>query len=191
MVHISTDYVFDGTNPPYFSDSEPNPLNAYGVSKYESELAVREVGGDFCILRVPILYGRVETLDESPIGVIAEQVISGEKNAFDHWARRYPTNTSDVGFVLRRMIEHKISNPQFGGIVHFSGDKAFSKFEMAKVICDVLGKPDDKISPQSSPAGGAPRPRDAHLDCSVLEGLGIVRRTKFKDGVLEMIAGTD
>jgi dTDP-4-dehydrorhamnose reductase len=187
MVHISTDYVFDGASPPYFPDSRPNPLNAYGVSKLQSELAVQEVGGDSCILRVPILYGRVETLDESPIGVIAEQVISGKQMAFDHWATRYPTNTADVGFVLTRMIEHKINNPTFRGIVHFSGDEPFTKFEMAKVICDVLGIPKENISPQSTPAAGAPRPRNAHLDCSLLEGLGLIRRTKFKDGVREMM----
>jgi len=187
MVHISTDYVFDGANPPYFPDSEPNPLNGYGVSKFESELAVQEVGGDFCILRVPILYGQVETLAESPIGVIAEHVMAGEKKVFDHWATRYPTNTGDVAFVLRRMIEHKIRNSPFGGICHFSGDEPFTKFEMAKVICDVLDIPEEKISPQSGPPGGAVRPKDAHLDCAVLEGLGIVRRTKFKDGVREMI----
>ena len=187
MVHISTDYVFDGSNPPYYPDSVPHPLNAYGVSKYKSELAVQEVGGDFCILRVPILYGAIESLDESPVSVIAGQLMAGDELVFDDWARRYPTNTSDVGFVLRQMIKHKGNNAGFGGICHWSGDEAFTKYEMAGVICDVLGIGRDKITGQSSPAGGAVRPKDAQLDCGVLESLGIGRQRSFKDGVAEMI----
>jgi len=187
MVHISTDYIFDGTSAPYFPDSDPNPLNGYGVSKYESELAVQEVTGDYCILRVPILYGQVEDLEESPISVITGQIISGETLQFDDWAIRYPTSTGDVALVLKQILNHKIVNPDFGGICHWSGDEAFTKYGMAKVICDLLGISLDKISGLISPAGGASRPKDAHLDCGLLESLGIGHRTAFKDGVSKMI----
>ena len=43
MIHISTDYVFDGKNPPYQHDSEPNPLNDYGISKLDGEKVVLDV----------------------------------------------------------------------------------------------------------------------------------------------------
>jgi dTDP-4-dehydrorhamnose reductase len=187
MIHISTDYVFDGSGAPYYPDSAPNPLNAYGLSKLASERVVPEVCGDYCILRVPILYGQVESLDESPISVIAGQLMSGEGLEFDHWATRYPTHTSDVGFVLRQMIEHKTANAGFGGICHWSGDEAFTKFEMAEVMCDVLNIGAESITGQSSPAGGTVRPKNTHLDCGLLESVGIGRQRAFRDGVAEMI----
>lgn len=42
MIYISTDYVFDGTSPPYDEDSKPNPLNNYGKLKFEGEKAVQD-----------------------------------------------------------------------------------------------------------------------------------------------------
>lgn len=57
LIYISTDYVFDGSKPPYKVDSEPNPLNAYGTSKLLGERAVAEKGkqGHVTSLRVPVL----------------------------------------------------------------------------------------------------------------------------------------
>lgn len=57
LIYISTDYVFDGSRPPYQVDSEPNPLNAYGTSKLLGERAVAEHGqaGKTTSLRVPVL----------------------------------------------------------------------------------------------------------------------------------------
>lgn len=60
IVHISSDYVFDGKKvipQPYFEDDAPNPLSAYGVSKMESETAVRENSPRFIIIRTGWLYG--------------------------------------------------------------------------------------------------------------------------------------
>lgn len=57
VINISTDYVFDGVNPPFTVDDEPNPLNAYGKSKWEGEKATRAAGveGRVSSLRVPVL----------------------------------------------------------------------------------------------------------------------------------------
>lgn len=43
FIYISSDYVFDGSSPPYSENAIPNPLNKYGVTKYEGEKAVTEV----------------------------------------------------------------------------------------------------------------------------------------------------
>jgi sorting nexin-1/2 len=57
LVNISTDYVFDGVSPPFKVDDAPNPLNAYGMSKWQGEMAVQESGrqGRVTSLRVPVL----------------------------------------------------------------------------------------------------------------------------------------
>lgn len=52
LVHVSTDYVFDGRSPPYAPDAAPHPLNAYGRHKLESEEAIRNVRDschDLCV----------------------------------------------------------------------------------------------------------------------------------------------
>ena len=68
---ISADYVFDGTTPPYQTGDIPNPLNYYMKSKLEGENAVRDITDNYAILRIPILYGQVETLAESPVTLLA------------------------------------------------------------------------------------------------------------------------
>jgi len=60
LIHISSDYVFDGMKmipQPYFEDDSPNPLSAYGLSKMESETAVRENSPNYVIIRTAWLYG--------------------------------------------------------------------------------------------------------------------------------------
>jgi dTDP-4-dehydrorhamnose reductase len=58
MVHFSTDYVFDGTKAgPYTEDDVPSPLNVYGLTKREGELAVAAAGGAHLVLRASWIYG--------------------------------------------------------------------------------------------------------------------------------------
>lgn len=80
LIYISTDYVFDGTNPPYIESSTPNPLQFYGKTKLDGELAIKEImqspknTGSYCILRVPVLYGEVEFNGESAINSLVDIV---------------------------------------------------------------------------------------------------------------------
>ncbi|KAJ2991339.1 hypothetical protein HDV02_003843, partial [Globomyces sp. JEL0801] len=73
LVYISTDYVYDGTEPPYEPSDKPNPLNFYGKSKYHGELALQEYPNTL-ILRVPILYGRVTDNSESAVNLLIDVV---------------------------------------------------------------------------------------------------------------------
>lgn len=58
LVHYSTDYVFDGRKDgPYTEEDPPHPINAYGRSKLEGEIAVRDAGGSYLILRTSWVYG--------------------------------------------------------------------------------------------------------------------------------------
>lgn len=66
LLYISTDYVFDGTSPPYKVHSQPNPLNKYGKTKLEGELKTN-CCQRHAILRVPILYGDVQYVGESAV----------------------------------------------------------------------------------------------------------------------------
>jgi S-adenosylmethionine synthetase len=105
--------VFPGTegDAPYEVTSKARPPNLYGQTKYDGELAVlaeyEQAGrpGLGVVLRVPVLYGEVESPAESAINVLMDSVWKvQEKDAvveMDHWAIRYPTNTEDVGRVCQ------------------------------------------------------------------------------------------
>ena len=59
LIHISTDYVFDGTlDRPYTPSDVPNPLNVYGASKLAGEQAIQAVGGTYSIVRTSWLYSQ-------------------------------------------------------------------------------------------------------------------------------------
>lgn len=74
LIYISTDYVFDGTAPPYEVGDKPNPLNFYGQTKLDGEEAIKGVYPEAVILRVPILYGSTEYNAESAINVLIDVV---------------------------------------------------------------------------------------------------------------------
>ena len=189
MVFISTDYVFDGVTPPYKTDVPTNPLNLYGRSKRDGELSVWAETSDACVLRVPVLYGEVENLDESVVTGLARQIreSKGQPVTLDDWATRYPTCVDDVAAVLRQMIERRQAHPDFRGTFHWSGAEPFTKFGMGRVIAKILDVDLNTLEPDTNPPAGAPRPKDCHLDCSDLEHLDIGQRTPFVPAITKIL----
>jgi len=191
LIYLSTDYVFDGTSPPYFPDSKTNPLNNYARSKRDGELAVRDAMNDAVVLRVPLLYGPTEDFDESPVTAIAGDVVSaeGKEIVFDDWATRYPTYTEDVAVVLRQLVQYRDTHGTRPGpqTFHWSGDEPMTKFGIGKAISETLGVSCDNLVPNPDPPPGAPRPRDCHLDTAALDQLGIGQRTPFRTGVKHVL----
>ncbi|GIS08192.1 MAG: hypothetical protein CM15mP112_03040 [Flavobacteriales bacterium] len=57
MIHISTDFIFDGENGPYSEDDKPNPLSYYGLSKLKSEQLLQAHSVSWTILRTIIVFG--------------------------------------------------------------------------------------------------------------------------------------
>jgi dTDP-4-dehydrorhamnose reductase len=192
LIYISSDYVFDGTTPPYTPESATHPVNAYGQSKLDGERAIQASGCDAALLRVPILYGEVEELGESPVTVLAKNMLGarpGERLPMEHWATRYPTYTPDVAVVLRQMVERRLCDSGFKGVFHWSGGEPMTKYEMALAFAPLLGFDPARLIPDARPpSDGAPRPKDCHLDSSALERLGIGRRTPFAQTIPGILA---
>ena len=193
FIYLSTDYVFDGTQPPYSIDAKPAPLNAYGRMKLAGEDVVRVAYAgrgeqDFALLRIPILYGRVETLAESPVTELAAKVFEGKPFKAEDWAARYPAHVDDVARALALIAKHLMQGaPDSGGIYHFASGEQFTKYGMALVIAQVLGADAGLITPDPNPPAGAPRPKDCRLDASRLAALGFVSGIRFVDGVREAL----
>ena len=191
MLYISTNYVFDGVSPPYTPNSATNPLNLYGESKLEGERTMWQNAVSGGSLRLPILYGKVETLDESSVTQIAKAVVGRLEVEIDDWAIRYPTFVGDVAYVCHQILEYRSQNPGFNGTYHWSGDQPITKYRMAHIMAEVWEVDVDHIIPAKYPPAGAPRPRNCQLDCSDLESLGIGKRTKFVEATRIALASID
>lgn len=187
LLYISSDYIFDGTSPPYRPDSKPNPINFYGSTKLAGEEAILKACPDYCILRVPMLYGGDLFIGESSVTSIAAELEQKKGGSFDNWATRYPTCTSDVAGVITQILEYRTGHPGFCGIFQWSEHEPYTKYEMALVMAEVMGIQADAVHPVNVPSGGTKRPQDCHLDCSALEQLGIDFKTPFKREIRELL----
>ncbi|XP_066572510.1 methionine adenosyltransferase 2 subunit beta isoform X2 [Amia ocellicauda] len=190
LIYISTDYVFDGCNPPYKEHDTPNPLNLYGKTKLEGEREVLRHNPGAVILRVPVLYGDVEKTAESAVTVLLDNVQdSSVPSTIDHCQQRFPTYVKDVARVCRLLSEKRFQDPSLRGIFHFSGKEQMTKYEIACAIADAFNLPSDHLRPLTEVPtdSGALRPQNAQLDCSRLEGLGIRHHTPFKIAITESL----
>ncbi len=131
LIHISTDYVFDGTkNTPYNENDVTNPLGGYGRSKLKGEQAIQDICKNFLILRTSWLYSVfghnfVKTIDK--FSAEKEQL----KVVFDQVGT--PTNAQDLAEFIVYFIEKEYFKNNTG-IYHFSNEGVCSWYDFAKEI---------------------------------------------------------
>ena len=136
LIHISTDYVFDGTrNKPYTEDVPTAPLGVYGKTKLAGELAVDESGCNFIIIRTSWLYSMFGTNF-----VKTMQRVTSEKDelkvVFDQIGT--PTYAADLAKLIVKIVENEDFWPCFG-IYHYSNEGVCSWYDFAIEIRDLLG----------------------------------------------------
>ena len=182
ILYVSTDYVFDGTHPPYGPRDTPNPLNFYGRTKLEGERALQVAAREWSILRAGVLYGDVESLDESAVTAVVNDVRSDKPRKVDHWAHRYPTRVDDLALVIRDMADRRLQ-----GIYHWCGSECLTKYEMALIMGEILNVPTAHLTPDPNPPAGAPRPQDCRLDTSALTTVGISHQTPFREALKRIL----
>jgi len=158
----------------------------------ESETAIKratDARPAGAVLRIPILYGPVESLDESAVTEIALALRSRTPSKVDDWAHRYPAHVDDVASAILAIIDAHLGNPstfkELGPMPRFllSGLTSYTKFEMIKVMAKALGLHADHIQPDPNPPKGAPRPRDCRMDTSRLESLGWRQKKDFESEI--------
>lgn len=185
FLYISTDYVFDGTSPPYAEDATPAPLNMYGKLKCEAEGLTRSKSQHSAVLRVPLLYGSVEYLGESSVTDLYASLMRGMTKA-DHRQKRYPTYTCDLAKVIRLMLEAHRAGHVLTGNFHWQSQECLTKYDMVSVIAGITGDSLAGVSPDTV-VPAAPRPEDSRLDCSRLEALvgdeAARLRTPFREAI--------
>lgn len=178
LIHYSTDYVFDGSKGrTYLETDAPNPLGVYGSSKLAGEMAIREAGGSYLILRTSWVYS---VRRPSFVTKVLE------------WSRQQP---------VLRMVTDQIANPtaarmlaevtalllakadpdttgwiaERAGIYHLAGSGIASRMEWAQAILEMDPHPNEQLAQKIEPAltaefpTPAQRPLYSALDCTLFE----------------------
>ena len=185
FLHVSTDYVFDGSGDLPFAPHDPTaPLNAYGRSKLAGELGVRDAGGPHLILRtswVVSAHGAnfVKTMlrlgrERESLNVVADQ-IGG------------PTPAAAIARALVEAASSLLDGAE-GGTHHFSGSPDTSWADFARAIMAQAGLPCriDNI-PTSAYPTPARRPQNSRLDCSLFDATFGISRPDWRAGLADIL----
>lgn len=132
LIHLSTDFIFDGEDGPYTEEAEPNPLSYYGETKLESELILKNSSCHWAILRTIIVYGIVNDMSRSNIVLWAKGALEkGEpiNVVNDQW--RMPTLAEDLAACCLLAVKKNAS-----GVFNVSGKDLMSILEIVERVAD-------------------------------------------------------
>ena len=134
LIHISTDYVFDGlTTKPYTTESPVRPLNAYGLVKYQGEQEAFKYCEKTIIVRTSWLYYEYHANFPQAILKLAKAKKS-LKVVDDQFGS--PTYAGDLASALSPMIKQLTrSKHTLTGVYHFCNEGVISRYDFAKAIC--------------------------------------------------------
>lgn len=133
LIHISTDFVFDGAkNTPYTEEDIPNPINVYGASKLKGEIYVQETLSEYFIIRTSWVYSEYgHNFVKTMLSLVRENdEINVVNDQFGN-----PTYAKDLAIFLVFLVSNREVNQY--GIYHFSNKNGISWYEFAKKIFSI------------------------------------------------------
>jgi len=169
IIYFSTDYVFDGQNPPYSEESKPNPLNYYGITKLEAEKKILEREKNL-VVRVSGLFGISHTNNKFINKLVNNTKVFAYINLISS-----PTYIGDVVRNMPILIESS-------GIIHLSSYKGISRYNFLKMVVKFLDLP-TSVLPCEYKATTAIAKRPYNSTMISLKGIEI---TPLKVAVKEM-----
>lgn len=188
FIHFSTDYVFDGKKAtPYLESDAAEPLNEYGKSKREGELAILEENPDALVLRISAIYGihpcraknglnfirlMLKLADEKgSVKVVDDEIVS-------------PTSTLSIARMLPLLIEKELS-----GVIHITSEGSCSWYDFAKTIFELSDR--NHIVVQRAKSGDfpakTPRPAFSVLENARLKEQGLPLMPHWKESLEEYL----
>ena len=181
IIHISTDYVFDGQSGDYKEDDMRSPINYYGKTKLESENVLIGSNRNYLIIRPNVLYSEENT----PFSLTSNSSKPAEH--FLSWLISALSNNERVA-----VVDDQISNPvyipdlvnviatsilvDYTGICHYGSEDVVSRYDFAMKACEIFNLDSSKIIPINSSELNqvALRPKKTSLNCKkIVEDLNI------------------
>ncbi|MBL4593677.1 MAG: NAD(P)-dependent oxidoreductase [Flavobacteriales bacterium] len=146
LIHLSTDFIFDGEEGPYKERDEPNPLSYYGKSKYEAEKLLQKSNVKWSVARTIIVYGIGENMSRSNIVLWAKEALEkGNPLTIVDDQFRSPTLAEDLA-----MGCWLIAEKQAEGIYHLSGKDVMSIIDLVYRVADFYGLDKSIVTPIKS-----------------------------------------
>lgn len=186
LVHLSTDYVFDGSGSrPWAPGDTPAPINAYGRSKLAGEEAVRAAGGGHVILRTSWVFSAhganfVKTMLQLSETRAALAVVDDQIGG--------PTPAGDIAAACLTIARALREAPDKTGTHHFAGAPEVSWKDFAEAIFARAGR---AVTVTGIPAAEwptpAPRPLNSRLDCTTLQAAFGIARPDWRAGLATVL----
>jgi dTDP-4-dehydrorhamnose reductase len=189
LMHISTDYVFDGKKmAPYIETDKPMPLNVYANTKLSGEHFVEAIAKKFYILRVSGIYGKAPCMAKGGLNFVDLMLkLSRERpevRVVDNEILT-PTSTVEISHQIVKMIENDVQN----GLYHVTAEGSCSWYDFAKEIFDIT-KPNIKFN-KAAPGEFAVkvnRPEYSVLENKFLKDQGMNMMRHWKEGLRDYLA---
>jgi dTDP-4-dehydrorhamnose reductase len=132
LVHVSTDFIFDGTHGPLDENEKPNPLSYYGESKLAAEVVIQKSNIDWAILRTVLVFGVTKDMSRSNIVLWVKKSLEEGKSinvVNDQW--RTPTLAEDLA-----MGCYLAASKNAKGIYNISGSEMMTPYDIAIATAD-------------------------------------------------------
>jgi dTDP-4-dehydrorhamnose reductase len=186
LIHISTDFVFDGQAGPYREEDKTSPVNFYGKSKEASEQLIEASGISWAILRTILVYGYARTMPSQNLVLLVKNKLEKKENLrIVNDQLRMPTFAEDLAAAC---MEASLKKAR--GIFHVSGNQMVSIYDFARLIAKTFHLDETLIHPTDSVSLAEPARRPPktgfYLDKAskilsysprpIEEGLSLVKR---------------
>lgn len=132
LVHVSTDFIFDGSHGPLDENEKPNPISYYGESKLAGEIVIQKSAIDWTILRTVLVYGVTQDMSRSNIVLWVKKSLEEGKTinvVNDQW--RTPTLAEDLAMGCFLAATKKAK-----GIFNISGEQMMAPYDIAMATAD-------------------------------------------------------
>ncbi|MCP4216689.1 MAG: SDR family oxidoreductase [bacterium] len=182
--YVSTDYVFDGQNPPYKEKNKTNPLNVYGQYKLEGEKYIQDRLESYVIARTTNVFGW-DPLTQTPNFLMHLMRTLTKTPAMKVPGFLYgnPTYAADLAAGILDLLENKAY-----GLYHIVGPGYISRFEWALKcvqLAGLEGKTLEKIT--EPPKGMVPRPLRSNLDTAKFIAASNIRMHGIEEGLRQFV----
>ena len=179
LLHVSTDYVFDGTSGPYDETAPTHPINIYGMTKLEAEQRVLSVKSHAAVVRTIVLYGYSTGVRPNFVTWLIQslQNAGSVRVVTDQWGN--PTLADDLADFLITLCKKRAT-----GLFHFAGPDLLTRHEMALRVCRRFGLDGTVVPISTSELGqSARRPLRSGLKTDLVQRRFQIRPKSFDDGL--------
>ena len=164
LIHLSTDFVFDGTSSIAYTETDtPNPVNYYGKTKQWSEEVIGQLCTDYAIVRVEVVYGKpLPKQHGNIVHLVKNRLENGQSLRVVSDQFRSPTWVEDIACAIEQLLSN-----QHQGIYHICGGETLSVAEIAYRAAKYFNLDTSLIEPITTEAMNEATPRPPFTPMSV------------------------